>query len=105
MPATDKVTLGAFLRRKREALEPDEPTQRARRTPGLRREEIAERAGVSTDWYVRLEQNRASTVSAAVLDRVSRALALTAHERSYVYRLAGRPASESVTANEEPHAS
>jgi len=91
---TEHATLGAFLRAKREHLQPDPGFRpsglRPRRTPGLRREEVAELAGVSIDWYVRLEQNRAPSPSAAVLDSVSRALRLTPAERQYLFQLAGR---------------
>jgi len=94
-PLTDHASLGAFLRAKRERLKPDATLLRPsgvrpRRTPGLRREEVAELAGVSIDWYVRLEQNRAPAPSAAVLDSVSRALRLTRAERYYLFELAGR---------------
>lgn len=91
--ASTRPTLGGFLRTRRERLTALDGGARARRTPGLRREEIAERAGVSVDWYVRLEQNRAGSVSASVLDRVSRALELGRDERTYLYRLAGRSAT------------
>ena len=57
--------------------------------PGLRREELAQLAGVSHDYYARLEQGRQSTASASVLDAVARALRLAAEERSHLYALAG----------------
>jgi transcriptional regulator with XRE-family HTH domain len=63
-----------------------------RRTPGLRREEIALRANVSTTWYTWLEQGRGGAPSAAVLDRIAQALMLTEVEREYIFLLAlGRP--------------
>lgn len=102
---TEHATLGAFLRAKRERLQPDAAFRpsglRPRRTPGLRREEVAELAGVSLDWYVRLEQNRAPSPSAAVLENVSRALQLTPPERRYLFKLAGR---EAQRAGEGEHA-
>ena len=84
-------SLGAFLRTKREQLRPEAPNGRhlaRRRTPGLRREEVAERAGLSVDWYTRLEQDRATSPSVAVLEAVSTALQLNEGERKYLYRLA-----------------
>lgn len=97
-----EATIGAFLRARREQM--TAPAHARRRTPGLRREEVAERAGVSTDWYVRLEQNRAESASSIVLDRVASALELTPPERRYLFRLAGReePAPLSPAA---PHVS
>lgn len=61
-----------------------------RRTPGLRREEVAQLADVSMTWYTWLEQGREVSASAEVLDRLSAALKLTATERQYIYLLAGR---------------
>ncbi len=78
---------------------------RRRRTPGLRREEVAERAGVSVDWYIRLEQGRASRPSAAVLDALAGALDLSAAERKYLFRVSRgeapevRPSGASVDAS------
>lgn len=60
-----------------------------RRTPGLRREEVAILAGVGVSWYTWLEQGRDITVSAEVLDAVARALLLNAAERGHLYLLAG----------------
>lgn len=63
-----------------------------RRTPGLRREEVAQRANVSTTWYTWLEQGRGGAPSDTVLDRIAIALMLTEHEREHLYLLAlGRP--------------
>lgn len=63
-----------------------------RRTPGLRREEVAQRANVSATWYTWLEQGRGGAPSADVLDRIARALMLTAAEREHLFLLAlGRP--------------
>src|SRR5271157_5582646 len=63
-----------------------------RRTPGLRREEVAQRANVSTTWYTWLEQGRGGAPSADVLDRISRAMMLTDAEREHLYLLGlGRP--------------
>jgi transcriptional regulator with XRE-family HTH domain len=88
--------LADFLRRRREALHPDSvptahpPGRRARRTPGLRREEVADLAGVSTSYYERLEQARAPRPSPQVLAALGTALRLTAGEREHLARLAGQ---------------
>ncbi|MFE9365712.1 helix-turn-helix transcriptional regulator [Streptomyces sp. NPDC006978] len=86
--------LAAFLRTRRERLDPREfglPTRRqARRTPGLRREEVAELAGVSIDYVVRLEQGRGLRPSASVVEALARALRLVPDERAYLFNLAGR---------------
>ncbi|ACL55292.1 helix-turn-helix domain-containing protein [Methylobacterium nodulans] len=81
--------LGAFVRSHRERLRPDLPTGR-RRTPGLRREELAARAGISATWCAWIEQGRDVQVSAQALDRLAAALALTRAERAYLFELAGR---------------
>ncbi|GAA4519785.1 helix-turn-helix transcriptional regulator [Actinoallomurus oryzae] len=84
--------LAAFLRTRRERLDPRElglPSRRqARRTPGLRREEVAELAGVSTDYIVRLEQGRGLRPSADVVEALARALRLAPVERAYLFNLA-----------------
>ncbi|GAA2616215.1 helix-turn-helix transcriptional regulator [Streptomyces axinellae] len=84
--------LAAFLRTRRESLHPDElglPSRRqARRTPGLRREEVAELAGISIDYIVRLEQGRGLRPSADVLEALARALRLAPGERAYLFGLA-----------------
>jgi transcriptional regulator with XRE-family HTH domain len=83
--------LGAFLRSRRERLEPAQvglpAGVRARRTPGLRREEVAELAGVSVDYVVRLEQGRGLRPSPEVLDAFARALRLSEDERVYLFDL------------------
>jgi len=66
---------------------PGEPGRPARRVPGLRREEVAHLAGVSVDYYARLEQGRTRHVSTAVLDAVAHALALNQTERDYFFAL------------------
>ncbi|RSN68813.1 helix-turn-helix transcriptional regulator [Actinomadura sp. WAC 06369] len=97
--------LAAFLRTRRERLDPRDvglPTRlRARRTPGLRREEVAELAGVSVDYVVRLEQARGLRPSAEVVEGLCRALRLAPDERAYLYDLARqrpRDADKLVTA-------
>ncbi|MEV0030020.1 helix-turn-helix transcriptional regulator [Nocardia sp. NPDC050793] len=81
-----------FLRTRRARLTPDDVglvTAGRRRTPGLRREEVALLAGVGVSWYTWLEQGRDIKVSAEVLDAVGRALRLTEPERAHLYVLAG----------------
>jgi transcriptional regulator with XRE-family HTH domain len=87
-------SLGTYLRDRRARLDPASfglPLTR-RRTPGLRREEVAQRANVSATWYTWLEQGRGGSPSADVLDRIARALLLTDIEREHLFLLAlGRP--------------
>jgi len=106
MLVTNHNQLGSYLRDRRGKLDPVAfgfPLAR-RRTPGLRREEVAQRASVSTTWYTWLEQGRGGAPSADVLDRIARALMLTEVEREHLFLIAlGRPpevryqAAEGVT--------
>lgn len=81
--------LGAYLKDRRNRLNPAalglSPVRR--RTPGLRREEVAQRANISTTWYTWLEQGRGGAPSASVLDRITQALMLTETEREHVFLL------------------
>ena len=82
--------LGKFLRARREQLRPDDvglPNNSRRRTPGLRREEVAVLAGVSVDYLTRLEQGRDLKPSGAVTHAIARALRLTDDERAYIATL------------------
>jgi transcriptional regulator with XRE-family HTH domain len=82
--------LGEFLKSRRARLSPEEldlPSFARRRVPGLRREELAQLAGVSVDYYVRLEQGRAGHPSEGVLDALARALRLDDDEREHLYDL------------------
>jgi transcriptional regulator with XRE-family HTH domain len=82
--------LGIFLRTKRAALSPerfDLPVFRRRRVPGLRREEVALLAGISTAWYTQLESGAPITVSPALIRRIADILELNAIERAYVFAL------------------
>ncbi|MFJ9554303.1 helix-turn-helix domain-containing protein [Nocardiopsis sp. NPDC101807] len=93
MPTGPRTDLGEFLRGRRAVMAPPEPsaTVRAshRRVPGLRREELAEGAGISVDYYTRLEQGRAPRPSREVLSALAQVLGLTAGERGHLFRLAG----------------
>lgn len=95
MSGVRRKELAAFLRARRERLLPTDvglpsPTGR-RQTPGLRRQEVAQLAGMSVDYYIRLEQARGPSPSKQVLSALARALLLTADERDYLYRMAGQP--------------
>jgi transcriptional regulator with XRE-family HTH domain len=91
---TDVSSLGSYLKDRRAKLDPAAfgfPLTR-RRTPGLRREEVAQRANVSATWYTWLEQGRGGAPSADVLDRIARAMMLTDVEREHLFLLGlGRP--------------
>ena len=96
--------LGAFLKARRAALDPADlglpPGLTQRRVSGLRREEIAQLAGISVDYYTRLEQGRARNVSDAILDALANALRLHSDERAYLHNLVSprkqRPRAERV---------
>ncbi|WP_339279749.1 helix-turn-helix transcriptional regulator [Paenibacillus sp. FSL W8-1187] len=102
--------LSEFLRSRRMALLPEEhgfPAGGRRRTPGLRREEVAQLAGVSPTWYTWLEQGRDIRVSSSVLDAVAKALRLNADEKRYMAALAGDAAEGGEperSASDEPAA-
>jgi transcriptional regulator with XRE-family HTH domain len=88
---TQATGLGPTIRAWRDRLSPAAtglPAGRVRRATGLRREELAELAGVSVDYVVRLEQGRATTPSAQVVSALARALQLTVAERDHLFRLA-----------------
>ncbi|WP_442905983.1 helix-turn-helix transcriptional regulator [Kitasatospora sp. NBC_00458] len=94
VPAADarRNELAAFLRSRRERIAPEQvglPLTGRRRTPGLRREEVAQLAAVGVTWYTWLEQGRAIQVSVQVLDAVARALLLDPSERAHLFALAG----------------
>jgi transcriptional regulator with XRE-family HTH domain len=90
--SADEASLGATIHAWRDRLTPAAaglPAGRSRRAAGLRREDLAELAGVSVDYIVRLEQGRATTPSAQVVSALARALQLSRQERDHLYRLAG----------------
>lgn len=88
-PLTSENRLGAYLRDRRARLDPIALgfAGARRRTPGLRREEVAQRAHISATWYTWLEQGRGGAPSADVLDRIARALMLTDVEREHLFLL------------------
>lgn len=91
---TDAHSLGIYLKDRRTRLDPTAfgYSMVRRRTPGLRREEVAQRANVSATWYTWLEQGRGGAPSADVLDRIARAMMLTDVEREHLFLLGlGRP--------------
>ncbi|GAA4848437.1 helix-turn-helix transcriptional regulator [Kitasatospora terrestris] len=93
-PEQRRTELAAFLRACRARVSPEAvglPPGPRRRTPGLRREELAQLAGVGVTWYTWLEQGRPINASAQVLTAVARALRLDAAERDHLFRLAGTP--------------
>jgi transcriptional regulator with XRE-family HTH domain len=103
----DRTELADFLRHCRTRLAPADvglPKGVRRRTPGLRREEVAQLAGMSTDHYTRLEQARGSRPSRQMLSAVARALRLTSDERDHLFHLAGEqpPRNRSATDHVRP---
>jgi transcriptional regulator with XRE-family HTH domain len=100
----DRAALADFLRRHREALQPADvglPAGARRRAVGLRREEVATLAAMSTDYYTRLERRRSPQPSEQLLASLARALRLSGDERDYLFRIAGRNPPDWVSAT--PH--
>src|SRR6185312_2828701 len=95
-PMAASTELGEFLRARRARLRPSEvgfpPGPGLRRTPGLRREELAALAGVSIDYYIRLERGKETRPSPAVVDALGRALRLNAEELAFLRELAAQAA-------------
>jgi transcriptional regulator with XRE-family HTH domain len=99
-----RQTLADFLRQRRARLSPTEvglPPGIRRRTPGLRREEVAQLANMGTSWYVWLEQGRDVHPSAQVLESLAQALRLTLNERRHLFLLAGQPLPSPASLAEE----
>jgi transcriptional regulator with XRE-family HTH domain len=93
METASQSELGNFLRSRRERLSPKAvglPLGRRRRTPGLRREEVAELAGIGVDWYIRLEQGRSVSPSVTTVDALARALRLSKAEHGHLRALTRR---------------
>jgi transcriptional regulator with XRE-family HTH domain len=92
-----RTELAAFLRTRRERIRPGDvglPPGQRRRTSGLRREEVAQLAGVGVTWYTWLEQGRPINASTQVLDAIARTLKLDAVERAHLFRLADVPGAD-----------
>jgi transcriptional regulator with XRE-family HTH domain len=103
----DRTDFGQFLRAHREALLPEDvglTTGARRRAPGLRREEVAQLASITVDYYARLEQGRGSQPSTQMLSVLARVLRLTLDERDHLHRIAGHnpPDRLSGTAHVSP---
>ncbi|OII23182.1 helix-turn-helix transcriptional regulator [Curtobacterium sp. MCBA15_013] len=95
----DRPGLADFLRRRRELLRPEDVglgSGQRRRTPGLRREEVAALAGMSADYYTRLEQQRGPQPSEQMVAAIARALRCSLDERDHLFRLAGHNAPARV---------
>src|SRR5215467_950725 len=94
MPENEhRQALADFLRKRRACMTPSEvglPPGLRRRTPGLRREEVAQLANIGTSWYIWLEQGRDVHPSAQVLESLAQALKLTLNERRHLFLLAGQ---------------
>jgi len=106
MTDASRTELGDFLRSRREKLTPQAvglPAGRRRRTPGLRREEVAELAGIGVDWYIRLEQGRSVTPSVATVDALAHALQLGEAEHVHLRALAREPVHRTFV-REQPSA-
>jgi transcriptional regulator with XRE-family HTH domain len=103
-PHPKRQAMGEFLRKHREGFvfSLGEKITGRRRTPGLRREEVAQLAGISAVWYTRLEQGKKISPSASALSRIAAVFQLTAAERVYLFHLAGRvdPENEGAPTNE-----
>ena len=99
--AERRTELAAFLRPRRERISPEDvglPPGSRRRTAGLRREELAQLAGVGVTWYTWLEQGRPINASVQVLDAIGRTLKLDATERAHLFRLADVPGAAGIAA-------
>ncbi|MFC7532558.1 helix-turn-helix transcriptional regulator [Actinoplanes sp. GCM10030250] len=95
----DRAQLSDFLRTRREAMQPEDvglPRGPRRRTGGLRREEVAALAGMSADYYGRIEQQRGPAPSEQMLAALARALHLGLEERDHLFRLGGHPTPQRV---------
>jgi transcriptional regulator with XRE-family HTH domain len=107
MPAADprRSELGDFLRSRRERLSPATlglPNGKRRRTAGLRREEVAELAGIGVDWYTRLEQGRSVSPSVTTIDALARALRLSKAEHGHLRALSRQAGRRAFTPESVP---
>jgi transcriptional regulator with XRE-family HTH domain len=97
--------LADFLKTRRHSISPSQvglPTNTNRRTPGLRREEVAQLSGVGLTWYTWLEQGRPIHVSVSIIESLSRALLLDNSERKHLYLLANQPFPSDLVGCEDP---
>lgn len=104
MTTLNRNELAAFLRARRARVSPRDaglPEVGQRRTPGLRRQEVAQLAGMSVDYYIRLEQGRGPQPSRQVLSALTRALTLNGDEREYLFRVAGQAPPRSAGPSRE----
>jgi transcriptional regulator with XRE-family HTH domain len=102
----DLTELGAFLKSRRDRIRPPDvglPTGPRRRVPGLRRDEVAQLAGASVDYYIELERGAGAQPSEPMLASLARALRLTLDERNHLYHLAGRPVPPSGSGASHVH--
>jgi transcriptional regulator with XRE-family HTH domain len=103
---TNRAWLGEFLRSRRERLAPGDygfPVMRRRRSPGLRRDEVAQMAGVSIAYYTWIEQGRDINVSADVLNAIARALGLNEAERVHLFTLVGIEVPKGFVGDDDVH--
>ncbi|MDD5176716.1 MAG: helix-turn-helix transcriptional regulator [Sterolibacterium sp.] len=101
---TRRSELGQFLQALRQRSAPAAfgfPAGNRRRTQGLRREEVAQLAGISPTWYTWIEQGREINISSAVLDRLAQTLQLNRSERAYLFEMAGRRDPQSAQTEED----
>jgi transcriptional regulator with XRE-family HTH domain len=102
-----RESLGAFLKTRRDRVTPVDVGLRSygnpRRVPGLRREELAQLAGMSVGYYTRLEQDQAGTASRQVLDALARVLRLDATETTHLHNLARRSTAPALTRTQHEH--
>ncbi|EWS80113.1 helix-turn-helix transcriptional regulator [Brachybacterium phenoliresistens] len=106
MTPANHSELGTFLRSRRERIRPDQvglPLGPRRRVPGLRREEVAQLAGASVDYYTELERGAGSQPSEQMLAALARALRLSRDERDYLFHLADRPVPVDAGASAHVH--
>src|SRR5215207_2750249 len=99
----DRAGLADFLRRRREALQPEDvglARGSRRRTSGLRREEVASLCDMSVDYYSRLEQRRGPQPSEQMLAAIARGMRLTLDERDYLFRIVGHTAPARAVRND-----
>jgi len=103
MDQQERKLLGEFLKTRRERLSPEQfglPAGQRRRTPGLRREEVAQLAGVSVTWYTWIEQGRDIGFSAEVLESLARVFQLLPHEKEHLFTLAGKQSGQPQIADD-----